>query len=330
MPPPPPASVEATPEPNTAPPDCRAALTERARRDWDVVREAGGWPRRHLSETATYVLADAFEWLDSLPHDSVHAAVTDPPYGLVEYRDEEIGKKDSGRGGVWRIPPSFDGAKRRPLPRFTVLDRSELEALSRFFGTLAKSSLRALVPGGHVLIASNPLISSRTFHSMRSEGLEKRGEIVRVVKTLRGGDRPKGAEREFAGVSMMARSSWEPWGVFRKPMEGTAAQNLRKWGAGGLRRVSDDEPFSDVIISQTTSRREREIAPHPSLKPQRFMRQLVLASLPLGVGIIVDPFAGGGSTLAAAQAVGSLSIGADRAPEYFGLAQTAFGPLSAL
>jgi hypothetical protein len=55
----------------------------------------------------------------------VHAVVTDPPYGVVEYSDKEVQKLRSGKGGVWRVPPSFDGTKRSPLPRFTVLTDDE-------------------------------------------------------------------------------------------------------------------------------------------------------------------------------------------------------------
>ena len=298
--------------------------------NWDYLRAIGDAPRHHLSANSTYLLCEASEWLDSLPDNSVHAVVTDPPYGLVEYDPKEIEKKEIGRGGVWRVPPSFNGAKRSPLPRFTVLAQDELEALSQFFEALALSLARILVPGGHVLIASNPLLSTLTFRSMMSGGLEKRGEVVRIVKTLRGGDRPKGAEKEFPEVSMMARSNWEPWGIFRKPMEGTAAENLRKWAAGGLRRISGSEPFRDVILSSPARPSEKMIAPHPSLKPQQFLRQVVRAALPLGIGVVIDPFAGSGSTLAAAQAVGYMSMGADRSEEYFALAKNAFAPLSML
>ena len=95
----------------------------------------------------------------------------------------------------------------------------------------------------------------------------------------------------------MARSCWEPWGMFRKPCEGRVQDNLRKWKTGGLRRPSKDAPFTDVVASAPTRREERRIAPHPSLKPQAFMRQIVRACLPLGEGV---PFMGGGSTIAAA------------------------------
>jgi site-specific DNA-methyltransferase (adenine-specific) len=275
-------------------------------------------------------LADAIQWLTELPPNSIHAVVTDPPYGMIEYEEKHHTKLKSGRGGVWRIPPSFDGANRRPLPRFTVLSQEEVKGLYNFFGALAYGLQRALVPGGHIIIASNPLLSSLTFHAFQQVGLEKRGEVIRLVQTLRGGDRPKGSEKEFTDVSSMARSCWEPWGIFRKPIEGTVAENLRLWGTGGLRRISDDEPFKDVITCSPTRGREKEIAPHPSLKPQRFLRQVVRAALPLGIGVVYDPFAGSGSTLAAAEAVGYLSIGTDRDHSYFAMAQQAFRPLSEL
>jgi site-specific DNA-methyltransferase (adenine-specific) len=279
---------------------------------------------------ATLVEADCFEWLEARDAESIHAVVTDPPYGLVEYSDSEQAKLRAGRGGVWRIPPSFDGHQRSPLPRFTVLKPSDLTALDYFFSRWARAIFRVLVPGGNVLVASNPLLSYVVAGAVVRAGLERRGEIIRLTMTMRGGDRPKHAHEEFADVSVMPRSMWEPWLIFRKPLEGRAQDNLRKWCTGGFRRPSFEQPFGDVIASSPTRTTERVIAPHPSLKPQAFMRQIVRAVLPLGKGVIFDPFAGGGSTLAAAEAVGYESIGTERDPEYFKIARKAIPRLAAL
>lgn len=294
---------------------------------WEALRLIGNQTRTHLSPRSTYFLGDAIEWLSQVPNNSIHAIVTDPPYGVVEYEEKNHAKLKAGRGGVWRIPPSWDGAKRQPLPRFTVLSQDEIHALYEFFSVVASSALRALVPGGHVFIASNPLLSSLTFHAFQESGFEKRAEIIRLVQTLRGGDRPKGAEKEFSDVTVMPRSCWEPWGVFRKPFSGTVADNLRKWGTGGLRRISADEPFRDVIQCSPTRSREKALAPHPSLKPQRFLRQVVRAALPLGIGIVYDPFSGSASTLAAAEALGYRSLGTERDAEYYSMGCTAFPEL---
>lgn len=269
---------------------------------------------------------DAFSWMDERPAHSIHAIVTDPPYGLKEYTEVEKRKLRNGHGGVWRIPPSFDGCKRSPLPRFTVLDNADRAALRAFFVEFSIRAMRILVPGGHIIIATNPLLSHLVYLPLIEGGFEKRGEIVRLVQTLRGGDRPKNAHEEFYDVSVMPRSAWEPWGLFRKPCEGRVQDNLRKWGTGGLRRVSSKDPFADVIRS-TPAREERKLAPHPSLKPQSFMRQLVRAVLPLGKGVILDPFMGSGSTIAAASAVGYTSIGIEKDRAYFSVATKAIPAL---
>jgi len=297
---------------------------------WDAIRLCGEYRREHLSKRVSYVHADAAQWITLLPENSIHAVVTDPPYGVIEYNGCNQEKLRAGRGGVWRIPPSFDGAKRSPLPRFTILSPDDLAHLEMFFAELGKGLMRVLVPGGHIIIASNPLVSSLAFLSLQRAGFEKRGEVIRLVQTLRGGDRPKGAEDEFADVSMMPRSCWEPWGVFRKPLDGTAASNLRKWGTGGLRRISEAEPFKDVIQCSPMRGVEKKLAPHPSLKPQRFVRQIVRAALPLGRGIVLDPFAGSGSTLAAAEAIGYTAIGTERDIKYFSMGCAAFRSLTKL
>ncbi len=273
---------------------------------------------------------DAFEWLASARMNSIEAVVTDPPYGLVEYSDKELTKLKNGRGGVWRLPPAFDGSKRMPLPRFTTLKEADQKSLRDFSFRLASLLRCVLVPGGHVFIATNPLISHLVYESFLKNGLEKRGEIIRTVYTLRGGDRPKNAHDEFADVTVMPRSCWEPWGLFRKPCEGRVQDNLRKWKTGGLRRISDSAPFKDLIQSSPARRRERDIAPHPSLKPQNFLRQIVRAALPLGEGTILDPFMGSGSTIAAATAIGLRSVGVEARAEYFSMAKTAIPRLAKL
>src|SRR6185436_15664298 len=98
----------------------------------------------------------------------------------------------------------------------------------------------------------------------------------------------------------------------------------------GLRRPSAALPFGDVIGSAPARRRERALAPHPSLKPQAFMRQVVRAALPLGEGLVLDPFMGGGSTIAAAEAVGYRSVGVELDATHFATAEKAVPALAGL
>lgn len=287
-------------------------------------------PIEHSIGRAKLVEGNCFDWLRACEPRSIHAVVTDPPYGLLEYSPIQQAKLRTRRGGVWRIPPSFDGHQRAPLPRFTVLDEGDRELLHDFFFEFGYLVLRATVPGANVVIASNPLLAHVVIGAMSSAGLELRGQIIRLVMTMRGGDRPKNAHTEFFDVSVMPRSMFEPWIVLRHPLDGRVQDNLRRWKTGGFRRPSQVRPFGDVIASRPTRKIERMIAPHPSLKPQAFLRAIVRASLPLGQGVILDPFAGSGSTLAAANAVGYDSIGIEKDQEYVKVAKGAIAKLASL
>ena len=273
---------------------------------------------------------DAFVWLPRRRAKSIHAVVTDPPYAVIEYMPDQLSKRREGNGGIWRLPQSYDGHKRSPMPRFTVLCPSDLKRIEEFHSCLAPQLFRVLVPGGHAIIASQNLVSHIVTRAFARAGFEIRGQIARVVKTLRGGDRPKGAHRLYPDVSVSPRSCWEPWLLFRKPCEGRVRDNLKKWGTGALRRPSNGTPFSDLIQSSPARGEERELAPHPSLKPQAFVRRIVWGALPLAKGVILDPFMGSGSTIAAAESLRLKSIGLEIDRDFFSLAKRVIPKLARL
>jgi site-specific DNA-methyltransferase (adenine-specific) len=288
--------------------------------------------RHHRIGGSMLIHADCLEWLGRIPANSLHGIVTDPPYGIKEYEFDQIEKRANGNGGIWRIPPAFDGATRSPLPRFTALNEKERAQLRQFFCEWAKAVTHALRPGGHVFIACNSFLCQLVYSALVEGGLEFRGQFIRLVRTLRGGDRPKNAEEEFPGVCSLPRGEYEPWGILRKPMlPGMKVSDcLRQFETGGLRRLQEDRPFPDLMESGRTPKAEREIADHPSLKPQALLRELVRAVLPLGKGIVCDPFMGSGSTVAAAEALGLACVGVEKYVDYFELAQKAVKPLSLL
>ncbi len=278
------------------------------------------------------IRSDCFEWLQDAPPHSVHAVVTDPPYGLVEFSDKERNTLRNGdRGGNWRIPPSFDGSQRDPLPRFTTLSHNDKQQLKNFMRDWGAALERVLVPGAHVCVAGNPSLQFLIQSAMAEAGFEVRAAIMRLYVGFRGGDRPKLAEQEFSDVCVTPRGCYEPWMLFRKPIsERTVAENLRKWGTGGLRRLAGEKPLPDVIQSNRTPEIESGIAKHPTIKPQHILRILVRAMLPRGEGVVLDPFAGSGSTIAAADAVGYDAIGIELDEHYFAESQRAVPLLARL
>lgn len=270
---------------------------------------------------------------------SIHAVVTDPPYGVVEFETANVEKMREGTGGVWRIPPELDGNKRKPLPRFTVLSEEDRDKLRNFFKTFGESVERVLRPGGHVFVATTQLLMHEVSKQLDEAGLERRDVLVRETKTLRGGDRPKGAHERYDMVSSMPRVYWEPWLLYRKPLDGRLQDNLDDWQTGGLRRESEDRPFTDLLEDGKTPREERDISEnahpdpeeaeaHPNLKPQYLMRELCHAALPLQEGVILDPFMGSGATVAAANALGYDAVGIELDETFYKMAENAIPKLS--
>ena len=178
------------------------------------------------------MLGDCMEWLRLRHERSIQAVVTDPPYGLVEYSAKQQQKLRNGRGGVRACRRRSTESSRSPLPCFTTLTAADLGELEKFFFRWGCLLRRGWCRCAHVFVASNPLISYAVAGS-RPAGLRRRGEIIRLVMTLRGGDRPKNAHDLFPDVSVMPRPMWEPWLLFREPIEGRVQDNLRKWKTGG-------------------------------------------------------------------------------------------------
>jgi site-specific DNA-methyltransferase (adenine-specific) len=108
----------------------------------------------------------------------------------------------------------------------------------------------------------------------------------------------------------------------------TVSECLRLYQTGGLRRLPEGLPFSDLIESGRTSAEERKLVNHPSLKPQALLRELVYTVLPLGEGVVLDPFMGSGSTIAAAEARGITAIGIEKHLDYYETAKKGIKRLS--
>jgi len=111
-------------------------------------------------------MRDCFEWLAGLPENTLHAVVTDPPYGVKEYDPDQFGEAANGRAVSGAFPPSFDGHTRAPLPRFPRLNGKERERSPSVLFGWGQLVCRALRPGGHVFIATNAFICQLLYDAL--------------------------------------------------------------------------------------------------------------------------------------------------------------------
>jgi hypothetical protein len=117
----------------------------------------------------------------------------------------------------------------------------------------------------------------------------------------------------------------------------TRPQRCKTTGASGSFNASDGEAFTLLNDEGTAARFFKQIEPdpffycskaspperggstHPTMKPLKLMRYLVKLVTPPG-GMVLDPFAGSGTTLVAAKKEGFSAIGIEIAPEYYEIA----------
>ena len=199
--------------------------------------------------------------MEQREENSIHAIVTDPLFGLIEYTGKHMEQMRAGRGGVWRLPPVLNGSVRKlPAALYCTFGKRAEEHQGIFRG-MGTSALKVLVPGAHLFIASNPLLTPYLAFGLINAGFERRGEIIRLVRTLRGGDLPKLAEREYGNISVIPRSCYEPWGLVPKAYFGekSFAESQKVGNRWFLRRTPDSKPFPDVpkerVPTQGRSRR---------------------------------------------------------------------------
>jgi len=113
---------------------------------------------------------------------------------------------------------------------------------------MAKVATHALLPGHTLSLPAIPSWPSWFTLRWLREDLNS-GPDHKNCSHVAGGDRPKNAEEEFPGVCSLPRGAYEPWGVFRNPLPSgmTVGECLRRYGTGGLRRLPEDLPFSDIL-----------------------------------------------------------------------------------
>jgi len=152
------------------------------------------------------------------------------------------------------------------------------------------------------------------------------------------------AAKQWQGWGTALKPALEPITVARKPFPGTVAENVLRHGTGAINvdgcRVGDESSrFPSNLIhdgskevvglfpddGEASAARffycakadssERRNSKHPTIKPVALMRYLVRLVCPAG-GLVLDPFAGSGTTIEAARLEHCRAIGIEREAEY--------------
>ncbi len=233
-------------------------------------------PPCHVDEQGILYQSDFRDVLEDVPANSIDLIVTDPPYG-INYQGCNLHQSRIGK----------QGSHRRKSMKNWVLNDSFHEALN-LFECLLRHSSRVLKRGGCFCCCTpgggRHSKVFTTWARLVDDTLSLKETVVWDKGRLGpGGHYRKGYEFILVGVKPGGRCTWN----------------------GGM-------TSSNIVRHRRVNRKASD---HPTPKPESLMRHFIGLHSDEG-DMVMDPFAGHGTTLVAAKQMNRRFLGIEIVPEY--------------
>ena len=284
-------------------------------------------------KTDIFIHGDSIEILKTFPSNSIHAIISDIPYG-IGFDDWDIlhDNKNSAYGGT--SPAQISGGKLfqrrgKPLNGWSEADKKIPLEYQQWCSSWADDWLRVLKPGGTCFI-----FAGRRYAHRCITALEDSGFTFKDMLAWEKDNAPHRAQRLSIIYErrndFINAEKWEGWRVanlrplfepilwFQKPYKtgGTIADNVIEnetgaWNENALKKYNaydDTQNIFSNIIKVNTNQNDHGL--HIAQKPLELMKLLV-SLVTKENQIILDPFMGSGTTCIAAKHLNRRYIGID-------------------
>lgn len=286
------------------------------------------------------------EVMREFPPNSISACVTDPPYNYEfighKWNTAEIERRVSriqeSKTLVKNIPYGSGLAGGIRNARWYERVRQNILDYEQWCYEWAVELFRVCKEGA-IVAAFN---STRTMAHLQV-ALERAGFYARdCIVYRRPSGIPKGLNLQakleqkglensegWAGWHSCLRNEWEAIVVVQKPLLNNYVETLLKNGIGLFHTINEDGSFqSNILENIPRDEREQENV-HCTVKPLALMEKLVGMFVPASEeNIVLDPFAGSGTTLVAAKKLGCSYLGIEIVPEYVEIAKKRLSELT--
>ena len=279
---------------------------------------------------------DCVSVMNDLPRDSIAACITDPPYNYEfigrQWDSDEINRrlervKDSNTL-VKNIPYGSGLAGGVRNARWYERNRDNIINYTNWCKEWASELYKVCKHGSPVAVFS----STRTVAHIQV-ALEDAGFYTRdILVYRRHSGIPKGLNlkrklekmnhpdaEKWDGWHTCFRNEWEAIVLVQKPLLNNYWETLQSTGVGVFKTITDEGSFQSNIFEGYYNKGEEKFA-HCTVKPLALIERLILTLVPKSEdNVILDPFAGSGTTLVAAQQLGYPYVGIEIEKEYIDL-----------
>jgi site-specific DNA-methyltransferase (adenine-specific) len=277
---------------------------------------------------------DCREVLRTVPENSISACITDPPYNYefighkwdareVERRLDRI--KDS-KTLVKNIPYGSGLAGGVRNKRWYQRNRENILDYQKWCMEWGTEVYRVCKPGAVIAVFNSTRTMAHVQVALEEAGFYARDTLVyRRHSGIPKGDnlasalKQKGVsdEEHEEGWHSCLRNEWEAIVVLQKPLEENYINTYLKYGVGYFYTRNEDGSFQSNILENIPKTQDDKQQVHCTVKPLALMEKLVEMFVPKAEEhIILDPFAGSGTTLVAARKLGRSYLGIEIVPDY--------------
>jgi site-specific DNA-methyltransferase (adenine-specific) len=282
------------------------------------------------------LVGDCREVMKTLPNNYVSACITDPPYNYEfighKWNDSEIQRRIervNGEGNktlVKNIPYGSGLAGGVRNEKWYQRNRNNILDYEKWCFDWGEQLFRICKPGATVLVFNSTRTVAHVQVALESAGFYARDILV----YKRSSGIPKGVNikqqlekkgyensEKWDGWHSCLRNEWEAICVLQKPLVNNYLETLLEYGTGLFYTQDRFGGFQSNILEGIQREKTEEFNVHCTVKPIALMRKLVEIFVPrLKNSILIDPFAGSGTTLLAAKEFGISYIGIEIVPDY--------------
>lgn len=284
-------------------------------------------------------VGDCKEVLRGFPANCISACITDPPYNYefighkwdaaeIERRVSRV--KDS-KTLVKNIPygsglaGGVRNARWYKRVRQNILDYEEwcYEWATELFRVCKEGALVAAFNSTRTMAHLQVALERAGFYARdcivyrRASGIPKGLNLQAKLKQMH-----VETHQDWEGWHSCLRNEWEAIVVVQKPLINNYVETLLKNGVGLFHAINEDGSFQSNIIEDIPRDAEEPENIHCTVKPLALMEKLVQLFVPASAEhLVLDPFAGSGTTLVAAKNAGCSYVGIETVPEYVEIAK---------